>query len=201
MPNAAILLTVSRVIVAPIFALVFIAGFREPSSVPLMWAAVGLAVLIELSDFFDGRIARRQDTVTAFGKLVDPMADSLSRQTVFISFLVVGIIPLWVFLIFLYRDSAMATLRTMIAVTGRVQAAKLSGKLKAGVQAVAIFVVLAVCVAHVHNVAWVPRSLWGRHPGFWVMVPAALVTFVSALDYLVPNRNVIRKMMERSGDA
>ena len=86
--NIAIIVTLFRVAVAPLFALFFILGYRSDSPV-LIWTAIGCAVLIELSDMFDGIIARSRDEVTDFGKVCDPIADSVSRQTVFISFMVV----------------------------------------------------------------------------------------------------------------
>jgi len=59
---------------------------------------------MELSDFVDGRLARRDNQVTAFGKLFDPFADVISRVTYFLAFASIGIMPLWVFLVVLYRE-------------------------------------------------------------------------------------------------
>ena len=77
-------------------------------------------MLIELSDAFDGHVARSRNEVTDFGKLFDPAADSLSRQTIFLSFMVCAahIIPLWMFFtVFLPRyvfiDAAYGGVLTM----------------------------------------------------------------------------------------
>ncbi|MBD3321435.1 MAG: hypothetical protein GF350_10115 [Chitinivibrionales bacterium] len=192
--NPASILTLSRLVSAPVFAVAFIRGFRDTSTLWL-WLALGFASLIELSDLFDGIVARARKEVTNFGKLVDPMSDSLSRQTVFISFLVCGIIPWWMFLVFLYRDSIMSTMRIMIAYSGTVQAAKISGKIKAVVQATGSYLVIGVCLSHAHDIAVIPRTLWGKHPGFWIMLVPAVVTILSAFDYLVPSWPVIRSTM------
>ena len=103
--NSATLLTSSRIIIAPAFAAVFIAGAGHPGAITWIWICAGLALLIELSDAFDGHIARSRGQVTDFGKVFDPIADSLSRQTIFLSFLVIGIIPWWLYIIFFYRDA------------------------------------------------------------------------------------------------
>ena len=194
--NPAILLTASRVIIAPVFAFFFITGFHnDPARSAWIWICLLLAGLIELSDLLDGRVARARGQVTDFGKVFDPVADSLSRQTVFISFMVCGIIPLWMYLIFFYRDALMQLLRIVCASSGVVLAARQSGKVKAVLQGIATFGVLAVVLLQVYGVAWMPRKIWGFHPGFWVMVVPALFTFLSIFDYIIPNRSLIVKMM------
>ncbi|MBD3420366.1 MAG: hypothetical protein GF398_09645 [Chitinivibrionales bacterium] len=193
--NPATLLTLSRLLWGPLFAACFVTAFSSPATAMWLWLALAAAGLIELTDFLDGRIARARKEVTNFGKLVDPMSDSLSRTTIFLSFLLTDIIPLWMFLIFMYRDSFMATLRIMIAKSGTVQAAKMSGKLKAGLQAVGTFAVLGVCLASAYKIAAVPHRLWGFHPGFWIMLTPAAFTALSFFDYFVPAWPVVRSMM------
>jgi|WetSurMetagenome_2_1015567.scaffolds.fasta_scaffold01873_5 CDP-diacylglycerol---glycerol-3-phosphate 3-phosphatidyltransferase len=194
--NLAIALTLSRVAIAPFFAFFFIRSFHAASPAAWLWAAVGCAVLIELSDALDGFTARARKQVSDFGKLLDPMADSLSRQTIFLSFMVCAdrIIPLWMFLLFLYRDATLSILRTMCAYHGTVLAARRAGKLKAVVQAVGAFTVLALCLGTAYGIPWIPHSIWGRHPGFWVMLVPAAVTVLSVYDYLASNWRVVKDM-------
>jgi CDP-diacylglycerol--glycerol-3-phosphate 3-phosphatidyltransferase len=188
------MLTIVRILVAPVFAACFIAGEHQQQMV-FIWMALALAVVIELSDFFDGRIARGRNRVSSFGKIVDPMADSLSRQTYFLSFLICGIIPWWIFIVFMYRDLIISSLRILLAFSGKVQAARISGKLKAGFQAVATFVVLGVTLLRGYEVGPLAQSLWGRHPGFWIMVITAALTLVSMIEYIVPAWASIRATM------
>lgn len=193
--NIAIAFTMSRVFVAPVFALFFILGYH--ASDPLfIWMAVGCGILIELSDMFDGMIARARSEVTDFGKVFDPVADSVSRQTVFISFLLTGIIPLWLYLIFFYRDAFMQLLRIVCANNGIVLAARMSGKLKAVLQGIASFAVLAIVLSNLYNVSFIPREVAGMHPGFWVVFGTALFTLGSVVDYIIPNHGVLKKMLE-----
>jgi len=194
--NIAMLFTLSRVIIAPVFAFFFIHGFRSNSPM-LLWVAIGCAVMIELSDMFDGMIARARAEVTDFGKVFDPVADSVSRQTVFISFLVTGIVPLWLYLVFFYRDAFMQLLRIVCASSGIVLAARRSGKLKALLQAIASFIVLAIVLANIYHIDWIPRRVCGMHLGFWVMLGPALYTAASVIDYIIPNRHVLSKMLRR----
>ncbi len=194
--NLAIALTLSRILVAPFFAFFFVRSFHAASPALWLWIAIGLASLIELSDAFDGFVARRRNQVSDFGKLLDPMADSLSRQTIFLSFMVCAdrIIPLWMFLLFLYRDAILSILRTMCAYHGTVLAARRAGKLKAVVQAVGAFIVLFLCLGIACKMPWIPHLVWGRHPGFWVMLIPAAVTVLSVYDYIVSNWRVVNEM-------
>jgi CDP-diacylglycerol---glycerol-3-phosphate 3-phosphatidyltransferase len=195
--NPATILTFSRIIIAPIFAWAFIKSFTTSSSVFWLWFSVALAVCIELSDAFDGRVARARNQVTNFGKLFDPTADSLSRQTIFLSFMVcqAHIIPLWMFLLFLYRDAFLSVLRMGCAYNGIVLAARRAGKLKAVVQAIGAFFVLFVCLAQAYHCPWMPLLIWGRHPGFWIMLLPAIVTVLSIYDYVVSNWKTVTSMM------
>jgi CDP-diacylglycerol---glycerol-3-phosphate 3-phosphatidyltransferase len=195
--NLATTLTFSRVLIAPLFAFTFIRSFTSPSPETWLWLSVALMVCIELSDALDGHVARARNQVTDFGKLFDPAADSLSRQTIFLSFMVckVHIIPLWMFLLFLYRDAFLSILRIWCAYHGIVLAARRAGKLKAVVQAIGAFLVLFVCMTHAYHLSWVPFSVWGRHPGFWIMVVPAIVTVLSVYDYVTSNWQTVKSMM------
>jgi CDP-diacylglycerol--glycerol-3-phosphate 3-phosphatidyltransferase len=194
--NLATIITASRLAIAPIFAVVFIEGYHNHTGINWLYVCFALAVLIELSDLVDGTIARSRKEVTDFGKVFDPVADSVSRQTVFISFMVAGIIPWWLYLVFFYRDAFMQLLRIVCASSGVVLAARKSGKLKAVLQGIATFGVLGVVWCIYHDVAWMPPDLWGRHPGFWVMLVPAIYTLLSVIDYIIPNRALIAKMMK-----
>lgn len=197
--NIATLITTSRVIVAPLFAYIFITGYRT-DTVGWVWTCLVLAVIIELSDLFDGQIARRRGEVTDFGKVFDPVADSVSRQTIFISFMVSGIIPLWIYLVFFYRDAFLQLLRIVCASSGVVLAARKTGKAKAVLQGAATFGVLGVILLIRYQVGWMPHQVLGFHPGFWVMLLPAIFTLLSVIDYVIPNRNLLLKMM-KSGDS
>ncbi|MDR0305584.1 MAG: CDP-alcohol phosphatidyltransferase family protein [Chitinispirillales bacterium] len=195
--NLATFFTISRVAIAPVFAFVFVAGYGSADST-WIWVCFTAAVLIELSDLMDGTLARARKEVTDFGKVVDPVADSVSRQTIFISFMLTGIIPLWMYLIFFYRDAFMQLLRIVCASNGIVLAARKSGKLKAVLQGAATFgVLIAIIVMHKSTTGVQANIWWGQHPGFWIMLIPAIYTLLSVIDYVVPNRKLIIKAVKR----
>jgi len=195
--NAAIFLTISRVAIAPVFAFVFVWGYGSGGS-EWIWICFGIALLIELSDLFDGMLARARKEVTDFGKVADPVADSVSRQTVFISFMLTGIIPLWMYLIFFYRDAFMQLLRIVCASSGVVLAARKSGKAKAVLQGIATFAVLIAIIIMQKSSGGAEAKIWrGEHPGFWIMLIPAIYTLLSVIDYIIPNRKLIVRMMKK----
>jgi CDP-diacylglycerol--glycerol-3-phosphate 3-phosphatidyltransferase len=194
--NPATMVTLSRVAIAPVFAYLFITGYAGSHTAAWIWLCASLALLIEITDMLDGHIARTRNEVTDFGKVCDPVADSLSRQTIFISFMVAGIIPWWLYLVFFYRDAFLQLLRITCASGGLVLAARQSGKLKAVLQGMGTFGVLAVVALQLYHVPWMPAKLWGFHPGFWVMVIPAVFTLLSVADYVAPNIGMLKRMME-----
>ncbi|HLV31891.1 MAG TPA: CDP-alcohol phosphatidyltransferase family protein [Chitinispirillaceae bacterium] len=191
--NVATMLTASRIVIAPVFAFFFITGYQN-NNIGLIWIAAVLAIMIEITDLFDGRIARGRNEVTDFGKVFDPVADSVSRQTIFISFMVSGIIPLWMYLLFFYRDAFMQLLRIICASSGVVLAARKSGKAKAVLQGAGAFCVIFIVILELHDIP-LPESILGYHLGFWILLIPAIFTLLSIFDYIVPNRALIKKMM------
>lgn len=89
-----------------------------------------LFVLASITDFLDGFIARRQKLITTFGKFMDPLADKLLINTIFILLAVNGQIPTLVVLILIWRDAAVDGLRLMAARKGVTMAAGYLGKVK-----------------------------------------------------------------------
>ncbi len=139
------LVTSSRIFLSPLFFLVFFipewTGAGNFISVFILWI---LFILIEISDLFDGMVARARNEVSDLGKLLDPFADSFSRLTYFLCFIGIGVMPVWVFLLVLYRDLSVSFIRLLMAKKGIAMSARISGKIKAFIYAFAGIAGLAV---------------------------------------------------------
>jgi CDP-diacylglycerol--glycerol-3-phosphate 3-phosphatidyltransferase len=85
----------------------------------------------EVSDILDGWVARKLGETSDLGKVLDPFSDVLSRLTLFVCLLTVGLAPLWFVLIVLYREVSMTFLRMLMVQRGVVQGASSGGKIKA----------------------------------------------------------------------
>lgn len=178
-------LTFLRLLLSPIFVVVFL----QPGFWPRV-AALSIVVLSELTDAFDGHLARSRGEVTDFGKLLDPLADSVSRISVFVAFLVVGLIPWWMVLVFIYRDSLISTMRTVCAYRGEVVAARVSGKIKAIVQATAIIAILFFRIVSQIFPQQVP-SEWVDRGAWWLVFVAALYTLYSLYEYVSASMHIV----------
>jgi len=129
------ILTWGRLALAPVFFLLY--ELADSGSPHLLFGVWGVFILIEVSDLLDGHFARRLRQESELGKVLDPFADSLSRLTYFIAFAGSGILPLWMLLILVYRDVAVAYIRVMVSSDKMLLPARVSGKIKAWVYAMA----------------------------------------------------------------
>ncbi len=167
------------------------------SIVVLPYILLFLLGISELSDAFDGYFARKFQQVTDLGKLLDPMADSIYRISVFLTFTQPPInLPLLLVFVFLYRDSVISTLRTICALRGFALAARASGKLKAIVQAVTIFLVIFLLIFYTSGLLTY-RSMWLTST-IAVAISAAYALF-SGIEYIWANRDFVLRLLTEKG--
>jgi CDP-diacylglycerol--glycerol-3-phosphate 3-phosphatidyltransferase len=145
----------------------------------------------ELSDWMDGYIARKYNQVTDLGKILDPMADSIYRLSIFLTFTQAPIkVPMgWIF-IFLYRDSVISTLRTLCALKGFALAARQSGKIKAVIQAIASLAILLLLLSY--GLLWISEAELTFYSTIFIALAGAYAIY-SGIDYIYANRSYIKK--------
>ncbi len=187
-------LTLSRILLGPVFLIVY--TYYKEFGITLAWLPyilLFLASLSELSDMFDGALARKHNKVTELGKLLDPMADSIFRLSVLISF-TQGVIQLPILLVcvFFYRDTIISTLRTVCALRGFALAARLSGKIKAVIQAAVGFFILILMIPYSMGCLDVEVL---RALSFYSVLIAAVYTLFSGSEYVIANRSHIKKAL------
>lgn len=151
-------------------------------------AAAVLAVLLEITDIVDGRVARSYGLVTSFGKLFDPFSDAFCRFTLFLGLYAIGAADLWMIILIFYRDSSISFFRSVAAVRNVVLAARASGKVKAVVQGIGTQVVFLSLVLDsvAPDLPLVDRIPW------WTMLVVTLVTVASFVDYFLGNLHILR---------
>jgi CDP-diacylglycerol--glycerol-3-phosphate 3-phosphatidyltransferase len=187
-------LTLIRLGLSPVFVVVFILGGRTGGQ-PAHVVALGIAILFEITDLLDGYLARSRKQTTDFGKLFDPMADSISRFSVFLCFLWGGYAHLGIVALIFYRDCIVAYVRIAAARAGVVMAARLSGKMKAVTQGVIILTILVLIVLTSPNDdAALDRT---RLRAQWLMLVVAVVTLWSGIDYVRSSLPVLRSLLRR----
>jgi CDP-diacylglycerol--glycerol-3-phosphate 3-phosphatidyltransferase len=184
-------ITLARILLSPLFIVFFILGGDY------FFAAFLVGLLFEITDFLDGAVARQRNQVTGFGKIFDPLADSISRFTVFLCLLSRGYADVFAVALIFYRDALVATVRTFAAYENVLVAARWSGKAKAVVQSVGITAVLLIILTHRSDLGpFQPPAahvIWSRVI-VWVV---AAVTAASGVDYIRANWPLIRRFAEK----
>ncbi|WCC80741.1 CDP-diacylglycerol--glycerol-3-phosphate 3-phosphatidyltransferase [Cutibacterium equinum] len=167
-PNA---LTLLRVIAVPVFGWMLLAHAHEGS-----WRTATTIVFIVaiLTDFVDGRIARKYNLVTNFGKIGDSIADKALTGMAFIGLSILGELPWWMTIIILLREWGITVMR-MRMLKYEVMAANKGGKLKTAMQSLAITL---FCLGLWRTPAFVDAIAWA------VMIIAFLLTVVTGLVYI-----------------
>ncbi len=160
-------ITLIRVMLVPLFA--FILLVKTPYKNIL---AAFVFILLSISDFLDGYLARKKKQVTEFGKLIDPMADKLLISTALI-FLIGGGVELWMAAAIIAREVIVAAIRIYLLPAKLVIPASGFGKAKTAVQSIAIVAVLF------------------QLPFSWhLMLIAVLLTLVSGIEYFARVRQL-----------
>ena len=170
--NIANALTVLRLLLVPVFAVVLVHGDGHQAGWRIgAWCVFAVA---SMTDRFDGEIARRRGLVTEFGKLADPIADKALMSTALIGLSRLGDLPWWITVVIVVREVGVTLLRFWVIRHGVIPASR-GGKVKTLLETVAIglFVLpLAGWPGWLHASAWV------------VMIAAVAIALVTGVDYV-----------------
>jgi len=139
-------------------------------------------IAASVTDYLDGNIARKNNLVTNFGKIMDPLADKILVYSALCLFIEVPLISAWMLIIILAREFAVAGMRTVAASEGRVLAAGMSGKIKTVLQMIAvIMMLLGLAVPSVPMIAKI---------GYYVFLASLVMTVYSGCEYIYKNKDV-----------
>ena len=169
-------LTVVRVLMIPFFV-----WFMLPSLGGEMaaskWIALAIFCIASLTDLLDGKIARKYNLVTNFGKFMDPLADKLLVGAAMICLVEMGRLPAWIVIVIISREFIISGFRLIASDNGIVIAASYWGKFKTVFQMAMIIVLIAAFEGSVFEV--VEQIL------IWVSL---ILTIVSLVDYIRKNK-------------
>jgi len=130
-------LTVGRIILVPFFVAAMLINFPLNHLVALL-----IFITASLTDLFDGKIARKRNLVTDFGKFADPLADKILVLSALLCFVQLGCCDCISVIIVLFREFAVTSIRLIAASKGKVVAANIWGKVKTVTQMIAIIAIL-----------------------------------------------------------
>ncbi len=180
-------LTIFRVVLIVPFVIILLGGeagwFGADNMISDM-AALAIFIIASLTDLLDGRIARKRNLVTNFGKFMDPLADKLLVCAALIALVEMGRIPAWAVIIIISREFIISGFRLIAADNRVVIAASYWGKFKT------TFQMLMVCLM-IANLGTV--FAWMQLLTDVVMWISLVLTVVSLIDYLVKNKDVLKE--------
>lgn len=186
-------LTIARLVMAPLFV-VFMLRETQHS----LWIASGLFTLAALTDTFDGYLARRTNTITPLGRMLDPLADKLLVAFAYLTFLFLRLpgVEAWMVGVIIVRELLVTGLRSYVGRRGVIIHSSPLGKWKTTFQMVVVFAMLALMSY---------RAFIDPSPAYWKFpeapVPAILtaalvvttaITLWSGLDYVWKTRSALR---------
>lgn len=188
--NIANKLTVSRLVMAPLFFIAFhLPVWGDPSLQGLSTILIiVLWVFTELSDLLDGQIARRAKMITDLGKVMDPFADTISRMTYFVCFLSASMMPVWAFILIMWRELSILFVRMLMMGKGAAVPANIWGKSKAVLYAVSGAVgILAIALD-----SWAPESALSSLANQSLVPLFALAAVASVASFLTYVKAIIK---------
>ncbi len=168
-------LTLFRVILIPffvVFMLINVTGNADK------WIALIIFIIASLTDLLDGKIARKYNLITDFGKFMDPLADKLLVCSALICLVSLNRIPAWIVIIIIAREFIISGFRLIAADNGRVIAASYWGKFKTTFQ----MIMVILMIADISQLFILTQI---------IMYAALILTVVSLVDYLVKNKDVM----------
>lgn len=168
-------LTMMRVFMIPVFVLFMLVNITPYDN----WIALAIFIIASLTDLLDGKIARKYNLVTNFGKFMDPLADKLLVCSAMICLVAMNLIPAWIVIVIIAREFIISGFRLIASDNGVVIAASYWGKFKT------VFQMVMICLM----IANIPAIKIVTDIVMWI---ALVLTVVSLVDYLVKNKDVMK---------
>lgn len=188
-------ITVLRVLLVPIIVIIFFFPysylgiviptfhFGNVSLSLLNIVACVIFAIASFTDFLDGYLARKNNLITTFGKFLDPIADKLLVNTLFILMAVFGIVPAVPVIVMIWRDTLVDAMRMVAMERGKVVAAGFLGKLKTVLQMITIVLVLLNNLPfELYNLPVADIMLWAS---MVASVLSGVYYFVQLKDYIL----------------
>lgn len=198
--NLANKLTLTRICIVPLYIL-----FMELSGFSNTILALLLFIVASITDFFDGKIARKNKIVTPLGIFLDPLADKMLISASFICFTNISFlnIPAWMVISIITREFLITGLRSIAAYKNLIIPADRAGKFKTTSQIVAILLITVILILNEYFIAN-PTSLYlnkyflqysnfvNKTP-FWITFVIVILTVISGLNYMCKYRDLLNE--------
>jgi len=188
-------LTITRIFLSPVYMVLFL--IENPYS---RLAATIVFIIAALTDLFDGYLARRTGSMTAFGKFMDPLADKILVSTAFITFVNLGYAESWMVTVIIVREFFIIGLRSIAAYKGMVITPSYAAQFKTALQMLVITCILifinmkTLLVPAGYN--WVMFTSPTTNTVFdGLILITVVLTVATGLDYLFKSSGLLKGLL------
>ena len=185
MKNVPNILSFIRILLSPVFLLMFLSGnvFLQRISLVVFFAAV-------LTDWYDGWHARKYDSITNFGIFIDPLADKVLTTFAFSLFYILGFMPLWMLIIIALRDIFVTLIRSYDEYKGVTLKTSFIAKSKTFIQMSYLFFILFLLIFITYDIdpnlrESIKSFIFESEFNYYLLLLVTLLTLYTGIDYLI----------------
>jgi CDP-diacylglycerol--glycerol-3-phosphate 3-phosphatidyltransferase len=184
-------ITIGRIVLAFIFMIALFCSGLTSKILALVIFLVAAA-----TDYLDGYFAKKYNSISDFGKIMDPVADKILTLAAFLAFVEMKLVPAWMVVIIIMRELLITSIRLRALMKKEVLAAGMGGKHKTVSQMLSIFVILIFIVIREAGVStfgfWNDSfEYWYRQLIFILMLITVALTIISGVSYLIGNKKYL----------
>ena len=169
------------ILIIPFVLIIQVALSTDNSSLEIFMRLIATIIFVgaAITDYFDGKIARKYNTITNLGKLIDPLADKLLVISAMVVFTKYDRLSLWIVLVIIFRELLITGLRSIVAAEGVVIAAETLGKWKTTTQMIALTIMILLPTSGIVN-------------NILMLIPLVL-TIQSGVEYVMKSKEILIK--------
>lgn len=175
-------LTILRILMVPAVMFFMLTESISHPSADIIAAAI--FIIASVTDWFDGRIARKYNLITNFGKVMDPLADKLIVFAVILCLVKQSVFPVWCAMIILARDFLVTGMRVIAVSEGISVAASIWGKVKTTVQMIAMVIAILFGQSEIAALYIAAQT---------AIYLATAATVISGISYIIDYRKIFEK--------
>ncbi len=190
-------ITTTRILLTPLF-LYFLFGGREYFEI----FALIIFIIASVTDAYDGYVARKYSEESPLGKFLDPLADKILMSAAFISFVVMGLIPLWMVILVILRDFMVTGIRILMSAKDKTMVTRKSAKVKTGAQIGVVCFILVYIITQrwkiFLGISDYVKFLEEYPVIYLLMLLVTLFTVWTGIEYIIVNRKTIKQYLKAS---
>ena len=187
------LLTSTRILLVPVFLYCLFSDFSHGKLLALL-----VFFIASITDAYDGKLARKYDTITKFGIFLDPLADKFFVLSAFYGFMFLPVlsttVKLWMIILISFRDILVTLLRTVMEYKGITMITSKLGKIKTTFQLITIHLILIFLILKSYSVV-IPYDLLYYKSLYFLMVITTIITFYTGVLYFYHNYKTLGSLI------